>query len=520
MTAVYHHSDGAAMTPSVKKKLLKSLQGLATSWLSSAVGSSLNKETNPDVKNHSGNPSDLASAHSQTKVFVSKRHPSPPNFQQKIKALTCQPIALYRDHHLYFVLKAISFLPNSVIERLNRQLNSPTKRAYPNADAKLRLIIGINQKIRQPLDLAHLTEFRRRFDAYVVALQSPAVWQPFSLIEDLLPFKIDFISQALLGSVRWEDRAINNADQGEMLIRCYHPKPKPNGFKPKRLENVAKIMNHNSADSNDQPILLYFHGGGFCVGNLDTHHELCYQICKQSGWPVISVDYRLAPEFPAPTALKDCLAAYAWVSQHAHDFGASANRIITAGDSAGGALSALVAQQLSKSQHFDYFDKSAQEQSLEDEDISTQIFRKLAGLAPPLAQLAFYPVTDSKIDYPSWTLYGKGLLLDHEDVAVFDAAYIQKSKLLRSDALISPMAGDNSKLCPSFIVTAELDILCDSAVAYADQLRDFGIAVKTRLVKGAPHGFLHLASVHRGLHRETRSIINEFTAFVRSLPKD
>lgn|GEM_PF-432163 len=496
---VYQPPTEADTSKPLGQKLAKKLQELGLSWLKSAINSSIKQQNKPS------SPLDRKSNLATPTANLSTS--APLSTLQEIKAMACQPIAIYHDHHLYFALKAIGLLPNRVIERINRQIGAPTKADYPNADAHLRLIFGINRKIRQPLDLAHLVAFRRRFDAYVVALQSPMVWRNAKL--DRSATLSHPLCQAILGSkrfsqnVHWQDQLIANADDGEMLIRCYQSCSQDQ-------KNSAKSL----------PILLYFHGGGFCIGNVDTHHELCYQLCAKSGWTVISADYRLAPEFPAPTALKDCLAAFAWVSRHAKDFGASAENIIVAGDSAGGCLSALVAQQLSKSQHFDYQDKSAQEQSLQDDDISTQIFRHVAGLTPPIAQLAFYPVTDSNIDYPSWSLYGKGLLLDHEDVMVFDSAYIQKSELMRSHALISPMAGDNSKLCPSFVVAAELDILRDEAIAYAKSLEADGVVTKTHLVNGAPHGFLHLAGVHHGLHQETNLIINDFIAFVQPLIHD
>lgn len=474
----------------LENKLLKALRDAGLSLIKKAVDTSVQQYKQQRYRKrrfkHGAHTAKFASATPTS---------TPPRTLKHIDELAHSYVNLYQSHTLHFALKAISFLPDAVIERINWQIDAPKAQDYPTADAFLRLIIGFNRKIRQPLTTAHMEAFRQRFSAYVVSLQSPIVWQHEHPLAAL--GLAQFLSLSKPQAVTWGDRIIQNADGGDMRLRCYQPATSQQTF---------------------NPIILYFHGGGFCIGDLDTHHEFCYHLCAKSGWQVVSVDYRLAPEFPAPVALKDCLAAYAWLSQHAKDFGVFNDHIIVAGDSAGGCLAALVAQQLSQSKSFETRDKSAQEQSLQDEDINTQIFRQVAGLAPPIAQLTLYPVTDTKTDYPSWDLYSKGLLLNYEDILVFDSAYIQKSNLQRNDALISPMAGNNSKLCPSFIVAAEFDMLRDEAIAYAEQLKEFGINTQLLVVKGAPHGFVHLASVHGGLHVQTCAAIDDFIDFVYDLP--
>ena len=144
-------------------------------------------------------------------------------------------------------------------------------------------------------------------------------------------------------------------------------------------------------------------------------------------------------------------------------------------------------------------------------------FNLLKDLPHPLAQMPLYPVTDVENDYPSWELYGEGLLLDHADVAVFDAACLENSSLPRQHILNSPMLGDNSQVCPTYVVAAELDVLRDEAFAYAKQLRSHDIEVKTHTVLGAPHGFVNLMSVHQGLEQETNHIIHGFAGFVRDV---
>lgn len=247
------------------------------------------------------------------------------------------------------------------------------------------------------------------------------------------------------------------------------------------------------------------HGGGFCIGDIDTHHEFCHAICAKTGWAVVSVDYRLAPEHPAPTALRDCIAAYAWLAEHCHTLGARPARIVLAGDSAGGCLASLLAQQIAAPTASSWQDLGLSGQST---------YQLLQHLPQPMAQMPLYPVTDIETDYPSWALYGEGLLLDHADIAVFDVAYLQHSSLTREHPLISPMTSDNRQVCPTYIVAAELDVLRDQAFAYAEQLKGHGVAVETHTVLGAPHGFLHFMSVHQGLEQQTDYIIEQFARFV------
>ena len=145
------------------------------------------------------------------------------------------------------------------------------------------------------------------------------------------------------------------------------------------------------------------------------------------------------------------------------------------------------------------------------------MFNRLETLPPPLAQMPLYPVTDIETDYPSWELYGEGLLLDHADVAVFGSACLTDSCLPREHILNSPMLGNNSRVCPTYIIAAELDVLRDEACAYAAHLQDYGIPVTTRTVLGAPHGFIHFMSIHEGLGQETKHIIHGFSGFVRDV---
>ena len=288
-----------------------------------------------------------------------------------------------------------------------------------------------------------------------------------------------------------------------MIIRCYQADSST-------VQNLEKNYNNH-----EQIVMLFFHGGGFCLGDVNTEHEFCHAVCAQTGWSIVSVDYRLAPEHPAPTAIRDGLQAYSWLAKHAQTLGASPSRIILTGDSSGGGLAALVAQQVSNATVNQTFDR--QNYSTTPDDFTIDIFEQLQHLPRPLAQLLLYPVTDIGEDYPSWKLYGQGLILDYNDIKVFHAAYLQDSALTQPHALLSPLHGDNSQVCPSYIVAAELDILRDEALVYANQLQEYGIKVQTHTVLGAPHGFIDLMSVHQGVGCETVTIIDNFATFIRQI---
>lgn len=231
----------------------------------------------------------------------------------------------------------------------------------------------------------------------MVAIQSPSVWQQINT--DNNAKNKNHNDKENGNAVSWQDKVIANADGGDMVIRCYQAEfstiqnPERNGDNPeKNCDNV---------------VMLFFHGGGFCVGDVNTDHEFCHVVCAQTSCAVVSVDYRLAPEYPAPTAIRDCLEAYTWLTKHAHTLGASSSRIVLTGDSSGGGLAAVVAQQVSNATVAPSADKQQYINALDD--FTIDIFQQLQYLPRPLAQLLLYPITDTGTDYPSWKLYGQGL---------------------------------------------------------------------------------------------------------------
>jgi len=210
------------------------------------------------------------------------------------------------------------------------------------------------------------------------------------------------------------------------------------------------------------PTIAFFHGGGWVIGDLDTHDNMSRDICRGCGAVVVSVDYRLAPEHPFPAAVDDALAAARWVVEHAADLGGDGT-VAVAGDSAGGNLSAVVAQQL----HADGV--------------------QLAG------QFLIYPAVDHPgAGHPSMTENGTGYFLDQPMMEWFYRHYAGEWGEAK-DARLAPMhAASLSGLPPAVIVTAEFDPLRDEGEAYGKALRAAGVPVDVKRYAGMIHGFFDM----------------------------
>jgi acetyl esterase len=209
------------------------------------------------------------------------------------------------------------------------------------------------------------------------------------------------------------------------------------------------------------PVLLYLHGGGFTIGDLETHDSLCRQLSLRSGAAVLALDYRLAPEHRFPAAVDDAWAALAWLHEHGAMLGLDGNRLAVGGDSAGGTLAA-----------------------------SCAFFARDRGL--PLAlQLLITPGTASQPCTASHRMFANGFLLDAASIAWFFDHYIDKPQ--RHDWRFAPLeAEDHTGLAPACFVLAECDPLVDEGVAYADTLRAAGVAVQLELYRGVTHDFIKM----------------------------
>lgn len=212
-----------------------------------------------------------------------------------------------------------------------------------------------------------------------------------------------------------------------------------------------------------RPILLFFHGSGFCICSVDTHDAMCRQICRRAGVTVVSVDYRLAPENEFPAGPDDCYAAMLWAHAHARDLGGDPDRMGVCGDSAGGTMSTMVAQRL----------------------------RDERGPAP-IAQILFYPVTDHySAGHKSYDERADGFGLTALGMRWFWDMYLVAPDN-DAQALASPLrAGDLSNLPPAYIITAEYDVLRDEGEAYAARLAAAGVPVTLQRYRDMNHGFLN-----------------------------
>ncbi|WP_341539855.1 alpha/beta hydrolase [Paucimonas lemoignei] len=212
--------------------------------------------------------------------------------------------------------------------------------------------------------------------------------------------------------------------------------------------------------------LVFFHGGGFTLGDLDTHDTLCRQLCEEAGVAVLSVDYRLGPEHKFPAAHVDGFAALQWIAAHATELGISPHCIAVGGDSAGGNIAA-----------------------------SCAIMARDSG-GPKLAfQLLIYPATDFRCIAPSHQRNGKGYLLTASMIEYFCACYLA-SDADRLDWRLSPLlAAEHARLPPALIMTAGFDPLVDEGRAYAEQLRAAGNLVEYICYEGQFHGFITMGRV-------------------------
>lgn len=233
-----------------------------------------------------------------------------------------------------------------------------------------------------------------------------------------------------------------NGPGGEIRFRCYRP-----------LEAAAGPL----------PTLIYYHGGGFVIGNIETHDSTCRRLANKSRCQVISIDYRLSPEHPFPAPIDDGLAAFRYIRDNAAAFDADPARLAVGGDSAGGALAAVICQ-----------------------------LCRDAGEAGPAFQMLIYPATDSSRQSPSRLKFAEGYFLSRALIDWFWQAYVPEGTDL-ADLRLSPLlAEDFTGLPPAFVLTAGYDPLRDEGRAYADRLIDAGIKTTYVNYPGTIHGFFSL----------------------------
>lgn len=251
-----------------------------------------------------------------------------------------------------------------------------------------------------------------------------------------------------------------------------------------RVRHYAPIQ---PSAAGPAPLMVYLHGGGFVLGDLDTHDEPCRILCRHAGVHVLSVDYRLAPEHPFPAAVEDAEAAFAWARAHAAPLGADPERVTIGGDSAGANLAAVAA---------------------------------IAGRGGgPAAQLLIYPPTDVRTRRRSHQLFGEGFLLTLRDCDAFFHHYSDGTGTRADDPRVSPLkAPDLSSLPPALVVLAGFDVLRDEGEAYARALQAAGSVVRVLRFPDLEHGFVHLTGVCPAAAGAMVAIAREWSGLIARRP--
>jgi acetyl esterase len=230
--------------------------------------------------------------------------------------------------------------------------------------------------------------------------------------------------------------------------------------------NNIPVRIYKNSDAENQRVIVYFHGGGFCYYNIESHDYVTRRLCKMNDCTVISVDYRLAPEHVFPSAQEDAFEIVEYVYQHAAELGIDKNKIIVAGDSAGGTISACVAHHFKR---------------------HPQI--KIA------AQVLIYPWVDGRVDTPSIQQYQTGYMLTKAAILWLQRVYVPEEKDRLSPLAAPTHHTDFSGLAPAFIATAGFDPLKDEGFEYAEKLRKAGNEVQYKNYEKLVHGFANIPKV-------------------------
>lgn len=212
------------------------------------------------------------------------------------------------------------------------------------------------------------------------------------------------------------------------------------------------------------PALVFFHGGGWVIGNIDSHDNVCRALTNMANCVVVSVDYRLAPEHKFPAAVDDCYAATLWVSEHASEINVDPSRIAVGGDSAGGNLAAVIS----------YLSREK-------------------GTPKLVHQVLFYPATDFAADNESRRENAKGYFLTIDAMIYFSNHYLGTKEDYKNPLASPFLIEDLSGLPPATVITAEYDPLRDEGEAYAERLKEAGVPVTATRYDGMIHGFVSMA---------------------------
>lgn len=252
-------------------------------------------------------------------------------------------------------------------------------------------------------------------------------------------------------------------DDHEIPLRIYRPRALPDA-------------------RDDIPVVMWFHGGGWVLGNVVDHDPICTLIAAEVGAVVVSVDYRMAPEHRAPVAAHDCVDATTWVQVSGEALRADPSRMAVAGDSAGGNLAAVVAQVM-----------------------------RDAGMTPLRLQALIYPAVDLTMSSPSIREHANGGILTRRAMDAFVGHYVAPGADVR-DPIVSPLFGDLAGLPPALVQTADLDPIRDDGIRYADALREAGVTVRLTNYLGVPHGFASFPGGNPAGRQQRWELVTELSA--------
>ena len=333
------------------------------------------------------------------------------------------------------VARVLNHLPSIVHESLSKALSYPYQ--YPDLDPFIKCMMAAQLKQgKTGFISADYEQSRKAFE-----LQMKSIASASTFIKKVENIKLPLQS-------------------GTISARHYHPAPH------KKL-----------------PLIIFYHGGGFVVGSIDTHDEACRLLAAYANAQVLSVNYPLAPEVSPAQLIQSCEDALAWVYQNRKQFKILKNRIAVAGDSAGGNIATVVSQ---RSQGKSY---------------------------APEAQLLIYPTVDFKSRHPSFFAYKEGLVLTEQDIDYVTEFYSTVHHVDLDDPLISPTYGNLKKLPSAFIITAGHDVLHDEANIYAHKLRHQGVKVFYTDYADQTHGFINLTFVSKKAKKITIDVAKNFRKF-------
>jgi acetyl esterase len=248
-------------------------------------------------------------------------------------------------------------------------------------------------------------------------------------------------------------RHVADAPVGEVAVIRDLSFAGPGGEVPLRLYDARQ-------DRGQGPLFLFFHGGGFVMGSLDTHEPFCAEMARVLDLPVLAVDYRLAPEHPWPAGVEDCIAAARWAASSPDALGLTVDSLVVCGDSAGGNFAIVTSL------------------ALRDEPAAV----------PIVAQWPIYPAADPARGYPSFDQFADGYLLTRAGMRWMDECYRPQGK----DWRYSPLVKSQEGMPPTLVVTASLDPIRDQGRAYAAACIEAGVPTVFREAKGNIHGFINL----------------------------